>query len=127
MSETVAKKVEAAVEAKVAAAVAAPEVNADATAIAPVTQAVMEEVGPRIDHLTGHVPLWQSQTFWGLVAMFVIREMSLRGWLIPAEWHGEILTLFVQYGPYACMAFIAWGRWFAKKPLFSSWYNRWKS
>ncbi len=104
-------------------AVADPTVNADATAIAPITQAVMEEVKPRIDHLTGQVPIWQSQTFWGLAAMFIIREMALRGWVIPAEYHGEVLTLFVQYGPYACMAFIAWGRWFAKKPMFSRWFK----
>jgi hypothetical protein len=127
MSKTrVSKQIEAVVEQKVAEAIAPSTVPGNQQTVAPVTAAVMEEVGPRIDQLTGQTPIWQSQTFWGLVFLIATRELALRGYALPDEMRGQVLDLVISYGPYACAAFIAWGRWFAKKPLFNTFYNRWK-
>lgn len=104
--------------------VASPTVAADQSAVPAITQAVMEEVQPRIDHLTNRQPIWQSQTFWGLVFLIGTRELALRGYALPDEMHGPVLDLVISYGPYLAALIIAYGRWFARKPLFSRWFKR---
>jgi len=98
-------------------AVAKPSVNADATAIAPITQAVMEEVQPRIDYLTNAEPWYLSRTTLGAMIIIITRLLAHFGHEIPPELHGAILDLLIAFGPYFGAGLALWGRWISKKPL----------
>ncbi len=108
---------ESRIESAVSDAVAKPMVNADATAIAPITQAVMEEVQPRIDYLANLEPWWQSRTTLGAIIIIATRLLAHFGHEIPPELHGAILDLLIAFGPYFGAGLALWGRWISKKPL----------
>lgn len=92
--------------------------------VVPVTEAVLEEVVPRIDHATNTERWWQSRVILGSILVVLSRLLAHFGYAIPAELHGDILNLVVAFGPYAGVALIGWGRLVASKPLFSGWFKR---
>lgn len=93
------------------------DVAGDISTVAPVTQAVMDEVVPRMEHLTNNEPWYQSRVVLGALIVVLTRLLAHFGYAIPPEMHGEILTLLIAFGPYAGVVLIGWGRYFATKPL----------
>jgi len=88
------------------------------TAVIPITDAVMKEIQPQIDHLTSSEPWFKSRVVWGAVLIFVTRLLAHFGYAIPQELHGAILDMLIAFGPYIGAGIALWGR-YAKKPLGS--------
>lgn len=126
MSETLSKKFEEVIEAKVAEAVSPPNVPGNNQTVAPVTQAVMEEVGPVVDHLTNQEPWWQSRVAIAAILIIVSRLTAQFGWAIPEELHGPLTDIIIYVLPAVAVGLLGWARYIAKKPLFISLNNRFK-
>jgi uncharacterized membrane protein len=109
-----------AVEAKVTEAVSSTDVDASITAVPPITQAVMDEITPRINTLTNQEPWWQSRVVLGSLLIVISRLVAHFGWSIPADLHGDVINLIIAFGPYIGVVLVVWGR-YAKKPLM--WLN----
>lgn len=116
-------QLKAEVAASVAAVIDNPRVDAGPTAVGPITAAVMEEVGPRIDYLTNQEPWWQSRTILGSVLILVSRLVAQFGYTIPEELHGPILDVAIYVFPYLGLSLIAWAQ-HARLPLFSKWLRK---
>jgi len=101
----------------VSQAVAQPTVAADPSAVPAITDAVMQEVQPRIEYLTNTEPWWQSRTTLGAMIIIASRLLAHFGYAIPEELHGAILDLIIAFGPYFGAGLALWGRWISKKPL----------
>lgn len=108
---------ESKIAAVVSETVAKPTVAADPSAAPAITQAVMEEVQPRIEYLTNTEPWWQSRTTLGAIIIIASRLLAHFGHEIPQELHGAILDLIIAFGPYFGAGLALWGRWISKKPL----------
>lgn len=106
------------IAAKVSETVSRSDVAGDQTSVAPITAAVMDEVGPRIDQLTNQEPWWQSRVVLGSLLILISRLLAHFGYAIPEELHGDILTVVIAFGPYLGVAIVAWGR-YARRPLMS--------
>lgn len=113
----VSRKLKNKIEDVVAEVVAQPNVNADVSAIEPITDAVLEEMQPRLDHLTSQEPWYRSRVAIGAILIIATRLLAHFGYKIPEELHGAILDLLIAFGPYAGAALALWGRYGAKKPL----------
>lgn len=127
MSETkLADKIEAEIEKKVAEAVAPSTVPGNIQTVAPVTQKVMEEVGPVVEHLTNQEPWWQSRVAIAALLIVFSRLVAMFGYKLPEELHGPITDIIIYVLPGVAVALLGWARYFARKPLFTSMHNRWK-
>lgn len=126
MRKPLVKKLEEKVEQKVAEAVAPSTVPGNRETVAPVTQAVMEEVGPTIDHLTNQEPWWQSRVAIAALLIVFSRLVAMFGYKLPEELHGPITDIIIYVLPGVAVALLGWARYFARKPLFNSLHNRWE-
>lgn len=126
MSKPLAQELEKIVEKKVAEAIEPPTVAGNTTTIAPVTNAVMEEVGPVVDHLTNQEPWWQSRVAIAALLIVFSRLVAQFGWAIPQELHGPITDIIIYVLPGVAVFLLGWARYFARKPLFITISNRWK-
>jgi hypothetical protein len=111
------RKLQDKIETAVAEAVTRPEVPGDMRSVDPITESVMEEVQPRIDHLTNAEPWYQSRVTWGAIIIILTRLLAHFGYKIPEELHGAILDLIIAFGPYFGAGVALWGRWVSKKPI----------
>lgn len=121
MSVNIKNAVNTAVVEAVTKAVVSPSTSAKFDDRKEIADEVIKSIGPIMAQLSNGQPIYQSQTFWGLVLLVLTRLLAHYGYAIPAEYHGQILDAMVAYGPYAAGVLIAWGRFFATKPLFSGW------
>lgn len=121
--KSVKKQLKDAIEKKIADTVIRPEVPAKLDAIEPITEAVLEEVAPQIEHLTNSEPWWQSRVTLGAIIIIVTRLLAHFGYKIPEELHGAILDLLIAFGPYFGAGLALWGRYGARRPLLS-WLKR---
>lgn len=94
-----------------------PNVPANQDAVKPLTEAVMAEVQPRIDHLTSQEPWYLSRVVWGVVIVVISQIVKFTGHEIPPEYHGVIITELVRLGPAIGAALAFWGSRFSKKPI----------
>lgn len=127
MSELLSHKIEVAVEQKVAQAVSPSTVPGNIQTVAPVTQAVMQEIGPVVDHLTNQEPWWQSRTAIAALIIVISRITAKFGYYIPEELHGPLTDIVIEVFPAVAVGLIVWARYVAKKPLLSSLIGRWRS
>lgn len=111
------KKLKSDIEDAVAGAVASPNVPGDASSVQPITAAVLEEVAPRIEHLTNSEKWYQSRVTWGAIIIILTRLLAHFGYEIPQELHGAVLDLIIAFGPYFGAGLALWGRWVSKKPI----------
>lgn len=102
-------------------AVSSPHVDASMSAVEPITSAVVKEAEEQVNRVTGNVAWYKSPVIWGLIGMELTRQIAHWGYEIPPEYHGDVLTFVVTYGPTLAGVVILWGqksiikRWFSKK------------
>lgn len=132
-AKKLSKELEQVVEQKVAEAVSPSTIPGNQQTVAPVTKAVMEEIAPVVDHLTNQEPWWQSRVAIAALLIVFSRVVAMFGYQLPEELHGPITDIIIYVLPGVAVALLAWARYFARKPLFttgkplfSSVFSRWR-
>jgi hypothetical protein len=79
-----------------------------------VREAVQQEVGPVVEHLTNNEPWFRSRVTLGAIASILSGVLGLFGYAVGVE---EILPILVGLGPIIGGGLALYGRWAARKPI----------
>lgn len=111
------KSLEDKIEREVAKEIAKPEVEANASAVKPISDAVAKEIIPIAINKANLEPWYQSNVTMGALTVILFRLLAHFGYKVPAELHGPILDILIAFGPYVAAVWVLLGRWTFGKPL----------
>jgi len=84
-----------------------------------ITNAVVDEIGPVVAHVTNTEPWYQSRVTLGAILTAVAGVVGIFGYAFPAEVQGKVIEATIALAPLVGAAITLYGRWVAKKPLGS--------
>ncbi len=103
----------AAVTAAVSSTVARPEVPAEAAAV----PAIVQAVGPLIEHANNAEPWYQSRVTWGAIVSIAIPILGAFGVSADLLDADQLTAILTAAGAAVGGILTLWGRWKSKRPI----------